>query len=84
MNRNILRIALPSIAQNVTIPLLGLADAAISGHLGGAAYIGAVAVGAMVFNMLYWLCGFLRMSTGGLTAQAPTYSAVSDGSSAEQ
>lgn len=70
MNRTILRIALPSIAQNVTVPLLGLADAAISGHLGGAQYIGAVAVGAMIFNMLYWLCAFLRMSTGGLTAQA--------------
>ena len=69
-NREILRIALPSIAQNVTVPLLGLVDAAISGHLGGAEYIGAVAVGSMVFNMLYWLCAFLRMSTGGLTAQA--------------
>ena len=70
MNREILRIALPSIAQNVTIPLLGLIDTAISGHLGGADYIGAVAVGGMIFNLLYWLCGFLRMSTGGLTAQA--------------
>lgn len=80
MNRKILRIALPSIAQNVTIPLLGLADAAISGHLGGAAYIGAVAVGAMVFNMLYWLCGFLRMSTGGLTAQACGRTSAEDAS----
>lgn len=70
LNREISRIALPSIAQNVTVPLLGLADAAISGHLGGAEYIGAVAVGGMIFNMLYWLCAFLRMSTGGLTAQA--------------
>ena len=70
MNKEILRIALPSIAQNVTVPLLGFADTAISGHLGGAEYIGAVAVGGMVFNMLYWLCAFLRMSTGGLTAQA--------------
>lgn len=70
MNKEILRIALPSIAQNVTIPLLGLTDAAITGHLGGAEYVGAVAVGGMAFNMLYWLCAFLRMSTGGLTAQA--------------
>ncbi|MBR1593473.1 MAG: MATE family efflux transporter [Alloprevotella sp.] len=73
MNRKILRIAIPSIAQNVTVPLLGLADAAISGHLGGAEYIGAVAVGSMIFNMLYWLCAFLRMSIGGVTAQ--TYGA---------
>ncbi|MBR1732509.1 MAG: MATE family efflux transporter [Alloprevotella sp.] len=70
MHKEILKIALPSIATNVTVPLLALADMGISGHLGGAQYIGAVAVGAMIFNMLYWLCGFLRMSTGGLTAQA--------------
>ena len=78
-NREILNIALPSIAQNVTVPLLGLVDAAISGHLGGAVYIGAVAVGSMVFNMIYWLCAFLRMSTGGLTAQAWGKAAGTDG-----
>lgn len=70
MNRQILRIAIPSIVSNVTVPLLGLVDLWISGHLGAVRYIGAIAVGSMVFNMLYWLCGFLRMSSGGFTAQA--------------
>ena len=70
MNRKILDIALPSIVSNITVPLLGLVDTAIVGHLGSAAYIGAIAVGGMLFNMVYWLFGFLRMGTGGLTAQA--------------
>lgn len=69
-NRDILRIAVPAIVSNVTVPLLGLIDSAISGHLGSAAYIGAVAVGAMLFNMIYWLLGFLRMGTSGMTSQA--------------
>lgn len=68
-NREILRIALPSIVSNITVPLLGLVDTAITGHLGSAAYIGAVAVGSMLFNTIYWLFGFLRMSTSGLTSQ---------------
>ncbi len=66
----ILRIALPSIVTNITVPLLSLADTAIAGHLGAASYIGAIAIGGMVFNMIYWVMGFLRMGTGGLTAQA--------------
>lgn len=70
MNRSILQIALPSIVSNITVPLLGLADTAIAGHLGTAAGIGAIAVGGMLFNMIYWLFGFLRMGTGGLTSQA--------------
>lgn len=70
MHKSILRIALPSIISNITVPLLGLADTAIVGHLGAAAYIGAIAVGGMLFNMAYWIFGFLRMGTGGLTAQA--------------
>ena len=73
MNRidnHILKIALPAIASNITTPLLGLVDTAIVGHMGDAAYIGAVAVGAMIFNLLYWVFGFLRMGTSGLTAQA--------------
>lgn len=69
-HRQILRIALPSIVSNITVPLLGLADVAIVGHLGSAAYIGAIAVGGMLFNMVYWLFAFLRMGTSGLTAQA--------------
>ena len=70
MDRSILHIALPSIVSNITVPLLALADTTIVGHLGAAAYIGAIAVGGMVFNMIYWLFGFLRMGTGGMTAQA--------------
>lgn len=70
MNRQILRIAIPSIISNVTIPLLGLVDLWISGHIGTAGCIGAIAIGGMIFNMLYWLCGFLRMGTGGFTSQA--------------
>lgn len=69
-NRQILHIAVPSIVSNITIPLLGLVDVAIVGHLGSASYIGAIAVGGMLFNMIYWIFGFLRMGTGGLTAQA--------------
>lgn len=70
MNRRILRIALPSIVSNITVPLLGLVDVAIVGHMGDAAYIGAIAVGGLLFNMLYWNFGFLRMGTSGLTSQA--------------
>lgn len=70
MNKKILRIALPSIVSNITVPLLGLVDVAIVGHLGSAAYIGAIAVGGMLFNIIYWLFGFLRMGTSGMTSQA--------------
>lgn len=70
MKNPILRIALPSIVSNITVPLLGLVDAAIAGHLGSPVCLGAIAVGGMIFNMLYWLFSFLRMGTGGLTAQA--------------
>ena len=69
-DNQILRLALPSIIQNVTVPLLGLCDVAIMGHVGGASHIGAIAVGSMIFNVMYWLFGFLRMGTSGLTSQA--------------
>ena len=69
-DRQILHIALPSIVSNITVPLLGLVDVTIVGHLGSAAYIGAITVGGMLFNMAYWLFAFLRMGTSGLTAQA--------------
>ena len=70
INREILHIALPSIVSNITVPLLGLIDVAIVGHLGAASYIGAIAVGGMLFNIIYWVFGFLRMGTGGMTSQA--------------
>lgn len=69
-DRQILGIALPAIVTNMTVPLLGMVDTAIVGHMGAATYIGAVAVGSMIFNLIYWLFGFLRMGTSGLTAQA--------------
>ena len=69
-DRQILQIALPSIVSNITVPLLGMIDVAIVGHMGSPVYIGAVAVGSMIFNLVYWLFGFLRMGTSGMTAQA--------------
>ena len=69
-NRRILQIAVPSIISNITVPLLGLIDVTIVGHLGSPAYIGAIAVGGMLFNIIYWIFGFLRMGTSGMTSQA--------------
>lgn len=66
----IVAIALPAIISNLTTPVLGLVDVAITGHIGNAVYIGAIAVGGTIFNMLYWLFNFLRMGSSGLTAQA--------------
>lgn len=70
MNKQILNIAIPSIVSNIAVPLCAMADTIIVGHLGKAFYIGAIAVGGLLFNMVYWLFGFLRMGTGGLAAQA--------------
>jgi len=70
IHHDILRLALPSIISNITVPLLGLVDLTIVGHLGSEVYIGAIAVGTMIFNVLYWLLGFLRMGNSGMTSQA--------------
>lgn len=70
MNKSIIHIALPAIVANITVPLLGLIDTGISGHLGKTEYIGAISVGTMMFNIIYWNFGFLRMGTSGITAQA--------------
>lgn len=70
LDRQILRIAVPSIVSNITVPLLGLVDLAIVGHLGATAYIGAISLGGMIFNVIYWIFAFLRMGSSGLTAQA--------------
>lgn len=69
IDKQILHIALPSIVSNITVPLLGLVDVTIVGHLGSAAYIGAIAVGGMLFNIIYWIFSFLRMGTSGMTSQ---------------
>ena len=70
MNKEILRLAIPSIITNITVPLLGMVDVAIVGHIGDASFIAAIALATMVFNLIYWNFGFLRMGTSGLTAQA--------------
>lgn len=70
MNRRILGIAIPAIIANITVPLLGLIDLSISGHLGSAECIGAIAVGSMMFSLVYQNFGLLRMGTSGITAQA--------------
>ena len=69
-DKQILDIAVPSIVSNITVPLLGLVDVAITGHLGAASYIGAIALGGMLFNIIYWIFAFLRMGTSGLTSQS--------------
>ena len=69
MNRRILGLALPNIVTNITVPLLGMVDMAIVGHL-SANHIGAIAIGTSIFNLIYWNFGFLRMGTSGFTAQA--------------
>ena len=69
-HRAILRIAVPSILSNITVPLLGWVDTAIAGHLGTSDYLAAIAIGSALFSVTYTLFNFLRMGTGGLTAQA--------------
>ena len=63
-------IAGPIIISNISVPMLGAVDTAVMGHLPDPKYLGGVAIGAMVFTFIYWGFGFLRMGTGGLTAQA--------------
>jgi len=70
MHRRIWRLAGPIIISNISVPLLGAVDTAVVGHLPGPEYLGAVAIGALIFSFLYWGFGFLRMGTTGLTVQA--------------
>ncbi|NCO21063.1 MAG: MATE family efflux transporter [Rhodobacterales bacterium] len=69
-HRRVLNIALPIVLSNATVPILGAVDTGVVGQLGAAAPIGAVGIGAIVLAALYWVFGFLRMGTAGLTAQA--------------
>lgn len=69
-HRSYLALAIPLIISTITTPLLGAVDTAVVGHLPNPAYIGGVAVGNIIFNTMYWLFGFLRVSTSGFTAQA--------------
>ncbi|MBE6306207.1 MAG: MATE family efflux transporter [Bacteroidales bacterium] len=73
MNREIIRLAIPNIISNITVPLMGIVSTAIAGHYNSehsAATIGALAIGVSIFNFIYWNCAFVRMGTSGLTAQA--------------
>lgn len=70
LNRKILRLAIPNIVTNITIPLLAMVDLGLMGHLGSVKYVGAVALGGMIFSFIFWAFGFLRMGTSGFTAQA--------------
>jgi len=66
----VLKIAFPIVLANATVPILGAVDTGVVGQLGLAAPIGAVGIGAVILSALYWLFGFLRMGTTGMTAQA--------------
>lgn len=73
MNKAIMRIALPNIISNITVPLMGIASTAIAGRIDGSSAvttIGALSVGVAIFNFIYWNCSFMRMGTSGLVAQA--------------
>ena len=69
-HRGVLAIALPIMLSNVTEPIVGVVNSAVIGQLPDAYYIGAITVGALIFNFIYWGFGFLRIGTGGLSAQA--------------
>lgn len=70
IDREILRLSLPTIVSNVTVPLLGICDTAISGHLGSDLFLSAIAVASVMLNVVFWIFGFLRGGTTGLTANA--------------
>lgn len=70
LHKQVAAIATPMVFANLTVPLLGLVDTAVMGHLPEVHYLAGVAVGSMVISLLFWLAGFLRMSTTGATAQA--------------
>ena len=70
MHRQVWRLAGPIMISNVSTPLIGVVDTAVVGHLEHSYYLGAVAVGALIFTFVFWSFSFLRMGTTGLTAQA--------------
>lgn len=69
-HRRVLTVALPIVLSNATVPILGVVDTGVIGQMGEAAPIGAVGIGAIILTAIYWVFGFLRMGTSGLTAQA--------------
>ena len=69
-HKRVLQFSLPIVLSNATVPILGAVDTGVVGQLGEAAPIGAVGIGAIILTAFYWIFGFLRMGTAGLTAQA--------------
>ena len=69
-HRRVLQIALPIVLSNATVPLLAAVDTGVVGQMGAAAPIGAVGIGGVTLTAIYWIFGFLRMGTTGLTANA--------------
>lgn len=70
LHKRILQLAIPMILANITTPLIGLVDTAVLGHMTQVHYLAGAAIGAFVLTQLYWICGFVRMTTTGLSAQA--------------
>ena len=70
LNREIIRLSVPTVVSNITIPLLGICDTAISGHLGSELFLSAIAVGSVMLSVIFWIFGFLRGGTTGITANA--------------
>lgn len=70
LNQTILRLAVPTILMNISLPLLGAVDTAVVGHLENVYEVGAVSLGSLIFTIIFWACSFFRMSTVGLAAQA--------------
>ena len=69
MNKEILKLAIPNILSNLSVPMLSAVDTALMGHL-SPIYLGAIGLGSMIFNFIYWNFGFLRMGTTGMVAQS--------------
>ena len=70
MNKEILRLAIPNIASNISVPMLSAVDLILMGHLSTEKHLGAVAIGGIIFSVIDWGFGFLRMSSTGMVAQA--------------
>lgn len=68
LDRTILRLTVPTVLSNISVPLLGLCDTAVAGHMGEEKFLAAIAIGSVMMSMVYWLFGFLRGGTSGLTA----------------
>lgn len=68
--KKVIMLALPLVFANITVPLLGLIDTAILGHMGHTYYLAGASIGSLIFTQIIWICGFLKMSVTGLSAQA--------------